>query len=150
MRRFGLFLLTLPVVAIVPAASAQAQFYRAPPQPYYRAAPPPDAYDERLPSPGYFADDDDGSALAPLRRQYFQQIDRDIGIGTQAIFRAPLDAAFCDQLSDDIDAVGRDIAGNMRVVAADIVTLRMRNVEQRAGIEKEFDDLHVPGHISAV
>src|SRR5450631_1831647 len=61
MRRFGLLLLTLPVAAVVPAASAQAQYYRAP-QPYYRAAPPPGAYDERLVAPGYFADDDDDDA----------------------------------------------------------------------------------------
>jgi lipoprotein-anchoring transpeptidase ErfK/SrfK len=59
MRCFGLLLLALPVTAVVP--SAQAQYYRdyRAPQPYYRAAPPPDAYDDRLPAPGYFADDDD-------------------------------------------------------------------------------------------
>ncbi len=72
------------------------------------------------------------------------------GFDPRLIFGAPLDAAFRHQLSNDIDAVGRDIAGNMRVVAADIVTLRMRNVEQRAGIEKEFDDLHIFRHIAAV
>jgi lipoprotein-anchoring transpeptidase ErfK/SrfK len=62
MRRFGLFLLALPVAAVLPAVSAQAQFYRASPPPYYRAAPPPGAYDERLPAPGYFTDDDDDDA----------------------------------------------------------------------------------------
>ncbi|MBI2712942.1 MAG: L,D-transpeptidase family protein [Rhizobiales bacterium] len=67
MRRFGLFLLTLPVAAAVPAVSAQAQSYPAPP-PYYRGAPP-DAYGNRLPAPGYWADDeDDGPVVRRPRR----------------------------------------------------------------------------------
>ena len=66
-RRFGLFLLTLPLAATVPAVSAQAQYYPAPP-PAYRGAPP-DAYDSRLPAPGYWADDDDdGPVVRPPRR----------------------------------------------------------------------------------
>jgi lipoprotein-anchoring transpeptidase ErfK/SrfK len=70
MRRFGLFLLALPVAAVFPAVSAQAQNYRGPAQPYYRAAPPPDAADyDRLPAPGYFADDDDDDAPVIQRRQ---------------------------------------------------------------------------------
>ena len=40
-RRFGLFLLTLPVAAAIPAVSAVAQYYSPPPPPYYRSAPPP-------------------------------------------------------------------------------------------------------------
>ena len=56
MRGFGLFLLTLPVAAAVSAVSAQAQYYPAPP-PFYRGAPP-DAYDNRLPPPGYWTDED--------------------------------------------------------------------------------------------
>ena len=61
-RRFGLFLLTLPVAAAISAVSAQAQYYPAPP-PYYRGAAPPDAYDSRLPPPGYWADDDDAGPV---------------------------------------------------------------------------------------
>ncbi len=69
MRRFGLFLLTLPIAAVLPAVSAQAQYYPAPPQPYYRAAPPPGYYDQRLPAPRYFMDaDDDDDAPVVIER----------------------------------------------------------------------------------
>jgi lipoprotein-anchoring transpeptidase ErfK/SrfK len=62
MRRFGFYLLALPISAVLSVASAHAQYYRMSPQPYYRAAPPPDVYDGRLPAPGYFADDNDDDA----------------------------------------------------------------------------------------
>ncbi len=62
-RRFGLFLLIVPVVAAAPAVSARAQSY---PPPYYRSAPP-DIYGERLPPPGYWADDDDDAPALPPR-----------------------------------------------------------------------------------
>jgi lipoprotein-anchoring transpeptidase ErfK/SrfK len=68
-QRFGLFLLTLPVAAAIPAASAQAQYYPAPPSPYYRSAPPPDVYQDRLPPPGYGIDEeDDNPVVRPPRR----------------------------------------------------------------------------------
>ena len=69
-RRFGLFLLAMPVAAAIPAGSAQAQYYPGPPQPYYRSAPPPGGYQERLPPPRYWADDDDDDAQ---RRPQFSQ-----------------------------------------------------------------------------
>ena len=59
MRRFGLFLLVLSVAAVLPAVTAQAQYYRPMPPPYYRAAPPPGVYDGRLLAPGYIVDEDD-------------------------------------------------------------------------------------------
>jgi lipoprotein-anchoring transpeptidase ErfK/SrfK len=66
-RRCGLFLLTLPVAAAIPAASAVAQYYSPPPPGYYRSAPPPGAYyDGRLPPPAYWNDDDDDNQ--PVRR----------------------------------------------------------------------------------
>jgi len=40
-QRFGAFLLALPLVAVLPAASAVAQSYYPPSQPYYSSAPPP-------------------------------------------------------------------------------------------------------------
>ncbi len=95
-----------------------------------------------------FADDDDVPAAGALRRQVFQQVDRDIGVRSQAVFRAPFDAAFADQLRDDIDAMRRHVARHLRVVGADIVTLRVRHIEQRAGIQKELDDLHIFGPTS--
>jgi lipoprotein-anchoring transpeptidase ErfK/SrfK len=62
-RPFGVFLLTLPVAAAVPAVSAQAQSNRTAPPAYYRSAPPPGAYDDRLPAPGLWADDDSDDQL---------------------------------------------------------------------------------------
>src|SRR5271166_3356488 len=64
-RHFGLFLIA-SATAVLPAVSAQAQYYpSAGPTPYYRSAPP-DIYEERLPPPGYYADDDDN---VPVRRR---------------------------------------------------------------------------------
>jgi lipoprotein-anchoring transpeptidase ErfK/SrfK len=73
-RRFGLFLLTLPVAAAVPAVSAQAQSYPSSP-PYYRAAPQ-DAYDNRLPAPGTWADDEDDAPVVrrPSRDPRYSQM----------------------------------------------------------------------------
>jgi lipoprotein-anchoring transpeptidase ErfK/SrfK len=63
-RRFGAFLLTLPLAAALPAASAVAQDY---PQPYYGSAPPP----------GYQADPNDPDlAVRRPRRQERQQPSR--------------------------------------------------------------------------
>ncbi len=67
-RRCGLFLLTLPMAAAIPAASAVAQYYPPPPPPgYYRSAPPPGAYyQDRPPPPAFWTDDDDDDQ--PVRR----------------------------------------------------------------------------------
>src|SRR5674476_177084 len=62
-RPLGVFLLTLPVAAAVPAVSALAQSNRTAPPAYYRSAPPPGAYDDRLPAPGLWADDDSDDQL---------------------------------------------------------------------------------------
>jgi lipoprotein-anchoring transpeptidase ErfK/SrfK len=68
-RRYGLFLLTLPVAAAFSAAPAVAQSYSSPPPGYYRSAPPPGAYyDDRLPPPAFWSDDDDDNQ--PVRRPY--------------------------------------------------------------------------------
>ncbi len=75
MRRFRLFILALPVAAVLPAVSAQAQFYRPAPAPYYRAEPPPAVYDDRLPAPGYYTDDeDDDVPMAQPPRPQFSQM----------------------------------------------------------------------------
>jgi lipoprotein-anchoring transpeptidase ErfK/SrfK len=68
-RRYGLFLLTLPVVAAFSAAPAVAQYYSSPPPGYQRVAPPPGAYyDDRLPPPAFWNEDDDDDQ--PVRRPY--------------------------------------------------------------------------------
>jgi hypothetical protein len=72
-----------------------------------------------------FADDGDIAPAAPLRLQQFEQIQRHIRIGTQAVLAASLDAAFGDELGDHVDALGRDVARDMGVIAADIVPLRI-------------------------
>jgi lipoprotein-anchoring transpeptidase ErfK/SrfK len=62
LRRFGLFWLAVPAMALFPAVCANAQPYPAPLQSYYRGAEPPDAYQDRLPPPGYYVDQDDEDA----------------------------------------------------------------------------------------
>src|SRR5487761_2334953 len=69
-RRFGLFLLTLPVAAAFSAAPAFAQYYSSPPPGYYRDAPPPGTYyDDRRAPPAFWNDNDDEDDQ-PARRQY--------------------------------------------------------------------------------
>jgi len=83
-RRFGLFLLTLPVAAAIPAASAQAQSYSAPYSPYYRSAPPAAAYQDQLPSSGYWIDDDEDDQVVRRPRR-----DRRVGQVPQGQGGAP-------------------------------------------------------------
>ncbi len=64
-------MLALPAAAAIPAGSASAQYYPAPPG-YYRSAPPQGSYqEERLPAPGYIVgndDDDEAPVIVPRRR----------------------------------------------------------------------------------
>ena len=73
-RRLGLFLLTLPVAAAVSAVSAQAQYY--PPSSTYSRGASSDRYEERLPPPGYFADEDDDGPVVrrPFRDPRYSQM----------------------------------------------------------------------------
>ncbi len=72
LRRFGLFWLVMPAMAVFPAVCAQAQPYPAPLQSYYRGVEPPDAYQDRLPPPGYYVDqDDDDAPVMPRTRPQF-------------------------------------------------------------------------------
>ena len=77
-RRYGLFLLTLPVAAVFSAAPAVAQYYSsAPPPGYYRSGPPPGAYyEDRLPPPAFWNDDDDDDqpARRPNRSPQLSQV----------------------------------------------------------------------------
>ena len=63
---------------------------------------------------------------------------------------AALYVSFADQLRDDIHPMCRHVARHLGVVGADIVTLRMRHIEQCAGIQKELHDLHIGSDISFV
>jgi len=67
-RRFGLFLMTLPVAAAFSAAPALAQYYPSPPPGYYRDVPPPGTYyDDRRSPPAFWNDDDEDDRPAPRR-----------------------------------------------------------------------------------
>ena len=73
LRRFGLFWLVMPAMAVFSAVCAQAQPYPAPLQSYYRGVEPPDAYQDRLPPPGYYVDqDDDDAPVMPRTRRNSQ------------------------------------------------------------------------------
>ncbi|HEX3911963.1 MAG TPA: hypothetical protein VHW71_00535 [Steroidobacteraceae bacterium] len=96
------------------------------------------------------ADDHDLPPRLPLRRQMREQVQGDIGIRPKAVFAAALDTAFCDQLCDDVDPPGGNIARNMRVIAADIVALRMCNAEQCARLQEKLYDLHIVGYTGAM
>jgi lipoprotein-anchoring transpeptidase ErfK/SrfK len=71
-RPLAAFLLALPLAAAMTGTSAYAQYYA--PQPYYRDAGPPDADMDRLPPPGYYADDD--QYAPPMRRPRMSQMDQ--------------------------------------------------------------------------
>ncbi len=69
-RRYGLFLLTLPLAAVLVAAPAAAQYYPSPPPGYTRSAPPPAGYDgDQAAPPAAFWSEDDGDDQ-PVRRPY--------------------------------------------------------------------------------
>jgi len=70
-RRF--LLLTLPVAVAVPAASAMAQYYSAPPPGYYRNAPPGTYYEDRQPPAFWDDDEDDQRARRPHRSPQMSQ-----------------------------------------------------------------------------
>ena len=74
-RRLGLLMLVLPAAAVLPTVAAQAQSYRAAPQPYYRSVAPQGSFeDDRLPAPGYLMEEDDAPVVQrpPYRRQFSQ------------------------------------------------------------------------------
>ena len=76
-RRFGLFLLTLPVAAAFSIAPALAQNYSSPPPGYYRSGPPPGAYyQDQAPPPAFWndADDDDQPARQTYRSRQMSQM----------------------------------------------------------------------------
>src|ERR1017187_1363846 len=86
-RRYGLFLLTLPVATVFSAAPAVAQYYSSSPPPgyyrsgpppgYYQSGPPPGAYyEDRLPPPAFWNDDDDDDqpARRPNRSPQLSQV----------------------------------------------------------------------------
>jgi lipoprotein-anchoring transpeptidase ErfK/SrfK len=59
-RRYELFLLTVPLAAVFSAAPAAAQDYSSPPPGYYReAAPPGSDYDDHVAPHAFWSDDDE-------------------------------------------------------------------------------------------
>ncbi len=69
-RRYGLFLVTLPLAAVFAAAPAAAQYYPSPPPGYSRGAPPPAGYDQDQAAPpaAFWSEDDEDDQ--PVRRPY--------------------------------------------------------------------------------
>ena len=69
-RRYGLFLVTLPLAAVFAAAPAAAQYYPSPPPGNSRGAPPPAGYDQDQAAPpaAFWSEDDEDNQ--PVRRPY--------------------------------------------------------------------------------
>ena len=81
-RRFGLYLMVLPVAAAIPSAQAQS-YPPSGPAPYYRSVPP-DIYQDRLPSPSYYDDDEDAPVVRrPPRDPRYSQTPPPPGFATQ-------------------------------------------------------------------
>jgi len=94
----------------------------------------------------HLTDDHHLPSLPALRHQQFEQIERDIRIRSEAEFRASFDAALGNQLRDDIDAMRCNVPGHVGVVGADVMTLRMCDVQQRSRVQKELDDFDILRH----
>ena len=76
---------------------------------------------------------------------HLHQLDPGIGIGRQAHGQPLGRIPGGDQLHQHVGAGGEHIAGDMGVVAGDVVALRPGNVLHRAGFEIQFTDLDVRG-----
>ena len=74
-----------------------------------------------------------------------------IRIRSETVFDAPPSMLrFATNWADDVDAVGRDVARHVRVVAADVVPLRVRHGPGRPGSRKNSTISHVVRHARAV
>jgi len=87
----------------------------------------------------HLAEHEDGfTGLAPLG-DHRQQVEGDVGVAGQAqvhrFFRRG-----GDQLGDQVQTLGVDVAGGVAVVAADVVLLGAITVQQAAGLHEELLD----------
>ncbi|RMU41665.1 hypothetical protein ALP29_200310 [Pseudomonas syringae pv. avii] len=71
-----------------------------------------------------------------------QQVEGHVGVATEAQRARPL-VVTRDQLRHQIQAMGVDIAGGVAVIAADVVLLGRRTVEQAARLHEELLDADV-------
>ncbi|VVN63272.1 hypothetical protein PS685_04291 [Pseudomonas fluorescens] len=74
-----------------------------------------------------------------------QQIEGDIRVAAQAQTRCILGVS-SNQLGHQVQAAGIDVAGRVTVIAADVILLGRRAVEQTARLQKELLDVDVGGH----
>ena len=88
------------------------------------------------------ADGDDGLAGGATLLQHRQEVQGDIRVAGQAQLARPLGMPR-HQLGHRVDALGVDVAGDVAVVATDVVLLRRRAVQQTAGLQVELLDADV-------
>ena len=88
------------------------------------------------------ADGDDGLAGGATLLQHRQEVQGDIRVAGQAQLARPLGMPR-HQLGHRVDALGVDVAGDVAVVATDVVLLRRRTVQQAAGLQVELLDADV-------
>ena len=93
---------------------------------------------------------DDVAAGAARLGDERQQIHGDVRIGAEAQLHLSVHRTPRHKVRDHVHAARQCVARNVRVVGADIVPLRMADVEQRTRIEKKLDDLHIAGDIPLV
>ena len=74
--------------------------------------------------------------------QHRQEVQGDIRVAGQAQLARPLGMPR-HQLGHRVDALGIDVAGDVAVVATDVVLLRRRAVQQAAGLQVELLDADV-------
>ena len=91
----------------------------------------------------------DGLARGPTLGDHRQQIQGDVGVAAQAQAIGILRITG-DELRDQIQAIGVDVAGGVAVIAADVVLLGRRAVEQAARLHEELLDVDVVREAVAV
>ena len=95
------------------------------------------------------AEDQDGLPGGAALGDQRQHVQGDIRVATQAQLARPLRIAG-HQLGHQVQAGGIDVPGRMAVVAADVVLLRRRAVQQAAGLHEELLDADVGRQAVAV
>jgi lipoprotein-anchoring transpeptidase ErfK/SrfK len=137
-RQVGLFLLTLPVVAVASLAPAGAQYYSSPPPGYVRV-PPPGPYYDRAPGPAFWADDEDDDQ--PVRGRRVQQYSQSPAGAPSRILPYPNEA---EATTPQPPAFAQQPAGNPPTYGH-----QLDQQGQRSGTPNDPDVIRPPGQVGS-